>query len=230
MLLKVGDYSYQLYGAGITVDRRDSLNDVEQPIERECTVNVMTRLLNTGGTVASMNTLVEAFEAAHRIPNQDVILYQADGTTPTVHSWPASDQIVPACVIRGPSYPEYQGAEGINYRTIQVSFRIIEQLPEATSSLRSYTQTVTVSGGGPRVGHIETLTGRPQKQLIRQATTAKASQNGSAVGIFAYPFPPEPLWPEALVELGRFSYQKSGRNWITSWQYEFESDAQRYSF
>jgi hypothetical protein len=231
MLLKYGSYAFQLYGAGLTVQRQAELNESGEPVRTVNSINVMTRLLNTAAnpTRATMDTLVRAFEAAHARSGQDLILYQADGTTETAHAWRSRNCIGGVRVVGGPSYPEYQGAEGINYRTIQVQFEAIVPLADARSALRSFTETITISGGGPVFGHLQPKRGRAIKQLLSEFSVCRATQRGSAVGLSQYPFPTAPIWPDAMTnDPGEFSYTSAQRigtdetDWMASWSYEFE--------
>lgn len=231
MLLRYGSYSYQLHGAGITIQRQAENNDAGEPVRTVNSINVMTRLLNNAATPtrATMDTLVRAFEAAHARSGQNLILYQADGTTETAHAWRSANCIGGVRVVGGPSYPEYAGAEGINYRTIQVQFEAIVPLADARSALRSFTETITVSGGGPVFGHLVPKTGRPVKQLLSEFSVCRATQRGSAVGLYQYPFPTDPIWPEAMVSPpGEFSYTSARRigtdltDFMVSWSYEYE--------
>lgn len=230
MILKYGSYSYGLHGAGITIQRRAKLNEAQQPIQIIVTINVMTRLINTGSTVESMNALVAAFEAAHKLTRQNLILYQADGTTETVHAWRDNQVIGGVRVVGPPSYPEYQGAEGINYRTIQVQFETIEPINGSQQALLSFTESISFSGGGRRFGLLEPIQGQPVKQLLKQQTIYRATQRGSAVALYSHRVAPAPLWPDALVEEpGEVEYTTPNRigsdymEFATRWNYEFAS-------
>lgn len=231
MLLKYGGYSYQLYGAGLTVQKQAEQNEAGEPVRTVSAINVMTRLLNNAAnpTRATMDAMIRAFEAAHARSGQDLILYQSDGSTETAHAWRSRNCIGGVRVVGGPSYPEYQGAEGINYRTIQVQFEAITPLTDARSALRSFTETITISGGGPMFGHLVPKRGRPIKQLLSEFSVCRATQRGSAIGLYQYPFPTAPIWPDALKNPpGEFSYTSArrigtdGTDWAVSWAYEYE--------
>jgi hypothetical protein len=231
MLLKYGGYSFQLHGAGLTVDKQAELNEANEPVRTVSRINVMMRLLNTASspTRATMDALVRAFESAHLRSGHDLVLYQPDGTTETAHAWRSANCIGGVRIVGGPSYPEYQGAEGINYRTVQVQFEAITALADARSALRSFTETITISGGGPVFGHLVPKQGRPIKQLLSEASVCRATQRGAAVGLYQYPFPPGPIWPEALVNPpGEISYSSARRigtdstDFAASWSYEYE--------
>ncbi len=233
MILALGSYRYQPFGAGIIIQRQTEFNESDEPFQTRSQINVMTRLLNTARnpTRDTMNALVEAFEAAHdpADTSKDLVLYQPDGTTETAHAWYADDCIGGVRIVGGPSYPEYAGAEGINYRTIQVQFEAIKQLLDEQNALRDFTETITVSGGGPVFGHLQPKRGRAIKQELSEFSVCRATQRGSAVGIYQYPFPPDPIWPDAMVnppgEVTYSSARRSGEDltdFMVSWSYEYE--------
>jgi len=230
MLLKYGTYAYQLFAAGVVINSRAELNGAQEPVWKSTTVEVMTRLKNPGTTRASMNTAVETFLAAHSRSGRDLILYQPDGTR-TIHAWVSANTIGGVRIVSGPSFPEYAGAEAINYRTITVGFEIVEPITDARSALRSFTETLRTSGGGPKHGYLEPLNAPPQKQLLKQFSIYKAVQSGTAIGLYAQPTPPPPIWPSALMEAPEIEDGGCNRigdtlvDFAISWSYRFESDS-----
>ena len=58
---------------------------------------------------------------------------------------------------------------------------------DSAIGLVSWTESLALTGGGPQFGYLLTLNGPPQKQLLRQQTTFKATQQGEAVGLTDYP-------------------------------------------
>ena len=97
------------------------------------------------------------------------------------------------------------------------------------TALRSFEETLSFSGGGPKYGHLETLAGPPVKQLLRQQTVYRVGQSGQAIGLYQRPTAPLPIWPQAQVESGvrRLSSPKRRRDDYTDfsidWSFRFES-------
>ena len=125
------------------------------------------------------------------------------------------------------SFPEGVGAEGITYRNYSLAVEGL--LLTGDGTLLSFVETLSFSGGGPTYGHIETLTGLPVKQQLRNYTVYRVTQQGQAVGISGYPSVPGPLWPAALMRGGsseRRSPRRIGNSYTEypiTWQYEFEA-------
>ncbi len=95
--------------------------------------------------------------------------------------------------------------------------------------IMEWSETVESDGGGPLIIFLNALNGPPQEQLIYPSTMVKTTQSGFAVGLFAYPTPPAPIWPAALVtspKVTRIDPKRKGltwRNWRIEWRYEFGS-------
>ena len=229
MILAYGSYRYAANSAGITISKQADLNDAQEPVRTITRARVMTRLLNPGTTRATMNAAVAAFLAAHDYQGRDLILYQPDGTTKTVHSWPSSTTIGGVRVVGPPSFPEYEGAEAINYRTIQVEYELVTAITNRRTALRSFTERLQTSGGGPEYVMLKTLNGPPVRQMRYKQTPYVVTQTGSAVGLFDTPAIPPPIWPSALMEAPQID-PDGGRRLGTaqvdfgiSWSYRFES-------
>ena len=229
MLLKWGNYSYSLYAAGLTISSVAELNDAQEPVRYVDRIRVTTHLKNPGTTRAQMNSAVQAFKSAHRASGYNLILYQPDGTTPTTHAWYSNACLGGVRVVGQPSFPEYEGAEAINYRTITVEFEAIQAIPGRRSNLRSFNESLRFSGGGPRIGFLEPLNGPPIKQQLKAATLFMVTQQGQAVGLIDYPSLPPPIWPQALLEapdIGDGGCQRVGNDFsdfAISWLYRFGS-------
>jgi hypothetical protein len=98
-------------------------------------------------------------------------------------------------VIAPPSFPRGQGAEYSTFRNYTIALEAEWLAPQAT--LLAWQETIRFQGGGPRFAYLEPINGQPVKQLLKQATTFKATQSGEAVGYAAYPLPALPIWPDA---------------------------------
>lgn len=131
-------------------------------------------------------------------------------------------------VIRGPVYPEGGGAQFSNFRTYEIT---VEGIRPATVpvELLAWHETLAYKGtGGPELAYPEPLTGLPQKQQVKQATTCYCTQTGFAVGFTDWPDPAPPIFPgdedpkerELIPELpkrygppGKAEYREFKVNW-----------------
>jgi hypothetical protein len=132
-------------------------------------------------------------------------------------------------IVSGPNFPTQREASYVTFLHYTISVEGEIPATNAATTVKSWSETITRSGGGMRVGHIETLTGPPVKQLLKRMTTYRVVQSGNAIGAYDYPVPPRPIWPYAMVEAAQVTKQ-SPRNhsgmfedFPVSWQYTFES-------
>jgi|GEM_PF-3398896 len=100
------------------------------------------------------------------------------------------------------------------------------------NAIVTWTESITVRGtGGPRFVMRENRNGKPQKQIVSQFTPVTASQRGEAVGLYNYPTPSAPFWPQHNLaseqEVTRTSSNMNGSNsqqsreFRLSWSYQF---------
>jgi hypothetical protein len=134
-------------------------------------------------------------------------------------------------VISPPSFDSKGAAlaTGINYRlTVQGDVRL-----SGAPTLRMFRETLTFSGGGAEYGHIQTRFGLAYKQDRTANKYYTATQEGMAVGLYAWPTIPGPKWPAD--QMVNVTTSKSGPtvigdgarsiDYVVTWRYEFESIA-----
>lgn len=187
-------------------------------------------ILNPGGNVSTMTTLIQQAEAAFDQDYGDLILYQANGSSRSAHSLINAQTLSGVRVVSPLHFPKSEGPEGVCFRSFAAVLEAEIPLQNPDSLLQSWTEQVTYSGGGPSTEYLLTLYGRPIKYTGRQMTTFTAVQSGSSVGLYFYPTPAFPLWPDAekrpLRTYTKGTPKPTGLRklmWPISWQYTFES-------
>lgn len=132
--------------------------------------------------------------------------------------------------VSGPNYPDGQFGDFGTYRKFTATFQAVYQAEQGKPLILSYTQTLETSGGFPVVVFQPSVTGKPVKVQTSPATTFKARQSGSAVGLISYPFIPPPIFGAgnlvANPTISRSTPRRNGRGlteWAVAWSYEFES-------
>ncbi len=143
---------------------------------------------------SALSAAIDALTAAYALQAQDVGFYFDNGA-PTSHTIRSADTNGGVRVVAPPSFPEGKGAEYSTFRTYTIGLEAERLEPDAT--LLSWTETLQLKGGGPQFTFLEPINGIAQKQLLKQATTFRATQSGQAVGYLSYPAPAAPIWPEA---------------------------------
>lgn len=228
MFLKYGDHSHAVGECDIAIAIEALETDAGTPYAHLHRWEV--RGLLTGEDADEINEGVIGLKTAYSQNDRDLLIYLPDGSA-------ASDQkILTASTTGGvrvvsTSFPTMSRAGYVtNYQyaiTLEAEIPIDDD--DLETALRSFTETLSFSGGGPKYGHLETLTGPPVKQLLRRQTVYRVEQSGRAVGLYARPSPPLPLWPAAQVESGarRLTSPRRRRDQHTDfaidWQFRFES-------
>lgn len=227
MYLSYGTYNHQPGECDIAIVRISEYNDALErwAVRERWDVNGI--LVNQGADPAAMNTQTAALIAAYASDGNDLILKFTGGTS-TTHALLTANCLGGTKVLRLPSFPSGRDAEAVTFRTYALSVEGL--LREGDETLLTFSEQLTFSGGGRAYGHIETLTGLPVLQKLRNHTIVRATQSGSASGIDAYPLIPGPLWPEpTLVRAPQIDYRsprRSGSDYFefpVSWRYEFQS-------
>jgi len=181
---------------------------------------------------SSLTGAINALEAAYQVPGQDIGLYFDDGT-PTSHRIASAQTSGGVRIVVAPSFPQGRGAEYSTFRSYVLS--IEAELPDTETSIIAWNEVLNFNGGGAQFGFFEPINGLPQKQLLRQATTFKVTQQGSALGNGSYPVPAVPIWPTAEhLHLRKITYELPSRKgsagqyidteFPVSWSYVFESE------
>lgn len=236
MIFKYGSHTHTQGEVGLSVVKKALNTEAQTMRAHETTLSLNGMLVSQQANEASARAEIKlkqaALEAAYALENQDAILYMPDGTTETHHAYRAANMTGGVRVIQPPSFMEPQGVEGLTLSKYQIVLQAIVPIPTANlaTALQSFQETVEFPPAGAKFGHLETKLGYPVKQQLRRRQIFRARQFGSAVGIYAYPSVPLPLWPfdkvnqEPMVTRGH--PRRIGNDYVDypiSWQYDFES-------
>lgn len=228
MYLQYGSYQHAANECAVVISREGLFSEDGIPLGFRERWEIQGRLqaANQPGITAA----ITALENAYAVDGRDIGLYLDDGTA-TAHHLTSNATAGGTRVVMPPSFPEGKGAEYSTFRNYALAVEGI--LVDTTHPILSWVESLNFTGGGPQFGFLETLNGAPQKQLLKQATTYKATQQGQAVGHGSYPFVPAPIWPAAEhVHLREIVYQTPVRKgpsglqteFPVRWSYTFESE------
>lgn len=232
MYVRYGGYLHALDEVGFSIDKRPiSQGGIQVGVEETWSLTGFLQAASQAALVTAMTTL----EIAYGRNQQTAQILLNNGTT-VARQMPGVHVLGGTEVIEGVSYPNdgmgANGAEFVDYRTFTVKIRgrYAVELPPSYQLIQ-FNETIQFSGGGPQDVHIESQIGPPQKQRLKQFTTYRAVQSGSAVGLLTLPVPPAPLWPSALETAPQIvpgSPKRSGGSgapilteWPISWTYVF---------
>jgi len=175
-----------------------------------------------GTSASDLSNKIRAMQNAYAHDGKDF------GLVGTAHIVSARDAIIR--VAEGPSFPEGAGGQYTTYRDFTVTIEAIQQSQTAGKSSRTYSETITVSGGGPRYVFIEVLNGPPQKQMPVSQTVCIVTQEGQATSPSSHPSPASQLYPGAIMEAPVIRKNRvqlingvPSEPYTTSWSYRFGS-------
>jgi len=226
---KYGSYQHAANEVAITVNRTALRAD--NGVIRATRVSIGLRGRYQADTQAGITSGLSGLEAAYTDGRGDFGLYLDDGTL-TQHYIRAADTAGGIRIMKAVSYPVGDSAEYVTYRNFEVE---LEADVLTDVGILDWRETITVSGGGPMVIWLEPLNGAPQAQLVKQQTTYKATQSGSATGHLGPVTPPDPLWPAFYQKNKSSASSTSGKrngprnapfytDFVTTWNYAFESN------
>ncbi len=233
VVLKYGGYTHALGEVTLAISSRPHFNPRglhDATLERW----EISGLLRAD-TPAALTTAIDALVAAYAVPEQNLGLYLADGTTPTSHLLPSADTLGGTRVVEGPDFPASVGGEYSLHRGYRIVVEGLVPLAGAELDLLLREESITLVGGGPRFVYLQTIAGPPRRQQVAEQTPYVAQQSGRAIGRAAYPSANAPLWPTAEHVDRRQLVRRTPRVVATTagqsltdfeiaWQFEFESD------
>lgn len=225
MYLRYGNYQTADSEVSVTILREAQVNEAGQPYALRHTWDI-TGIIFGDDTAAVVANLL-ALERAFAFWGNDLALIDSNGTI--CHAMPSGGSLTGVRITKPPSYPNGDGAELSTFRTYSITATCDYPYGPVTNPLKSFTETLAFSGGGPRRIVVECAFGPPQPQIVNQFTAFRATQTGAAVGMYGYPPIPPPIFPAALVENGSPSFTGGQlRNGVyvdfgVQWAYRFES-------
>lgn len=226
--LRYGSYTHADNSVTVSMDAQRLENDGGGAYLQRETWTVTGRL--HGGDTADVKAKFEELERAYLRWGYDLTLETDAGVV--VHRLLDGPSVTGTRVVKPPHYPDGTGAQLSTFRDYAIV--VTADYPaDAGNPLRSFSETVSFSGGGPRRAVVECTNATPQEQVLVAFTAFRATQTGTAVGLLAYPPVPPPLFPgkEEVASVPPGNPQKgspqhaNGRdfNFPISWTYSFVS-------
>lgn len=224
-ILRYGSYSTPDSECTVVIDKEAVTNDAGQPYALRHTWNIEGQLqaADTPNLVAAINALEFAF--APWFFN----LALTDSSGNILHALPSTGSLTGVRITKPPHYPKGDGAQLSTFRDFAITATADYPYIGAINPLKAFTETLRFSGGGPRATCVECVNALPQPQILALYTAFRATQVGSAVGMFGYPQVPAPIFPGALEEAGEPAYTSPRLQYGTyvdfgvSWSYRYVS-------
>lgn len=196
MFLQYGSYIHAENEVSITIDQQSVVNEAGQQYAVDKTWNIQGII--QAPTQALVIVAYTLLEAAYSRWYQNLTLLTDTGLV--AHQLPNAGSLTGVRITKPPSYPKGEGAELSTFRTYSITATARYPAIGATNPLKSFHESLAMSGGGPRRAVVECANVRPQEQVIKAFTAFRAVQSGQAVGMFNYPIVPAPIFPGKEVE------------------------------
>jgi hypothetical protein len=232
MLVQKGSYQFPINKSGMTVQYAPRETPSGTTYLIDASVSIDAWLPNPLGDSRLLDAQINRMELAFANPSGDFGLLHDDGS-PT-HIFYQGSQTLGGIQVKMLSYPNYQGAEYVTYRTIQIQANFILVPSTGIPQYTFFDETIKISGGSPKYGVKEVNYGPGVKQQLRTHSKCIASQTGTARSIGQLPIVPPAIWPQALVEEGDYTEKTPTTRGSTSlgtfvklehevsWSYQFE--------
>lgn len=221
MQVKYGGFGFTANSVSVAIDKRYDTTEAGAPWKWTEGWDVEGRL--EGSTQAAIRAAIQALENA-LVPGQDLVLLENDSAD-SAHIVRDAQTIGGVRVV-GVRYPNGRGADYSTYRDFVVRFEFERPyVGYGAGVLLAWQESITFSGGLPRVAWLEPIAGPPRGQVVNQQTAYRAVQQGQAVGAFSRPSPPAPLWPNLVErEVTPANPKRRGNTfveWPIAWRYAF---------
>lgn len=231
MRIRWGNYRHRIAEVDLQISRQTIENAMKVALAVIETWVIQGKLYNLTGDRTSMYNTLRDFEAAYSVNGKDLVLEYSNGRAGW-HALYNSECIGGTRVVEKPSFPSGKRGEHLTFR----SYRVVVQgiRPLSRSQYLSFSERISIRGGGAKWGCLEVNQGMGVRQLLRTHTTCTATQSGSAVGYLQQPEPPPPIWPWALVNqypdidvdgpqtIGE-DFNATQTNFGISWSYEYQA-------
>lgn len=238
MQVRIGGYLFP--AGGVNVDYRVQVVDDARGVpSSERHVLTLTGSLiptSTAGTTSQQleiqSQTLELERAVRRVKLPDVLVFRDDGGFAFGLRNVGSLNGVKRR--EGPSYPNSDGAEYVNYRTFVLVFEAEYPILAGGggSILVAFREVVAFRGGGPVRGWSRPVNAPPIRQTLYTHSPFEAVQQGTATALGTWPVPPGPIWPalrDTPLDGGEPSFESPqqgprGVQFTVAWNYRFSSD------
>jgi hypothetical protein len=223
MQVRYGAYSFATNSVKWTTSIQTQLEQ-NVPTLTRVTVNLEGRLEGSGQI--DLATKSGQLQRALLTPYLDLVLLSDSGVV--VEALRSGGSTTGVVCVSGPDFFSADGAEFATYRSFRAVFQADYPITaQSVSAVISWTQTVTFGGGEPVILDQLAIDGPGVSVMVSPQTPYTASQTGQAVGLYAYPPIPKPLFGQPRrKQVSMTAPTRSGRgliNYPITWSYEFAS-------
>ncbi len=171
-----------------------------------------------------MNALINALS----VPGKDFVVYHTNGT-PSSMKLMNGPSLTGVRMVGDLTFPKRSGADHVTQRYFEFTLEAEYRYPGSLGLLQAFHETLSFSGGGPRIIWKENMEEPAQKQVPCLFTVCTVIQSGIIVGIGGYPPLPKMAFPQYLskeVDYNPETPQRRGQGYELykyTYRYEFKA-------
>jgi hypothetical protein len=156
-------------------------------------------VLQTNATQTNMTRALRLLQQDYNQYRPDLIFLEDDGIRESAWVLRANECMDGPRVIDSafPKDPQNVYATGTSYT---VSFTARRPVRQARNPIISFQEELQPDGGGMLIGYVGGAINYAEQQVFQQRSPWTCVQRGTAVGLFGWPVPPRPIWPQAQIK------------------------------
>jgi hypothetical protein len=230
MYLRIGGKTRPFNEATAPITYRSIFDAKKRLVQVEETWNISGRVvLQTNATQRRMTVALNLLKTDLSQYRPDLVFIEDDGVTESALRMLASECIDgPTIEIAGfPVQGSDVYATGMSYTATAIGVKPVNGAGQ--NPIVEFNETVRNPQGGYELGFVGGAINDAELQVFYQNKPYLYVQSGSSVGLYGYPAPPPPLWPEFQLKRNQPVYM-SPRNigfvntyFETQWEYTFGS-------
>jgi len=191
MYLAYGSYRHDQWEASYTTSASALENEAGQQYAVRRTWNIHGTLL--AATPALLAARYALLQLAYSRWYQNLYFFDDNGTA--LEALTNAGSLTGVKIIQPPAAPQDGPGEYTTFRNYSIVATADYPTAGAANPLKNFRESLSFSGGGPRRAVVECVNVPPQDQITALWTARRIVQSGSAVGMYAYPPVPGPIFP-----------------------------------
>lgn len=194
MIFQWGSYTHDADELGLKIRNRQVFDKFGRVMASVVEYHLLGAKIGT--SKANLTTQLDALEAAYINSGfKDIKLLHNDGSTETSHTLLNSETFGGTHCVHF-DYPEGVWKMGPEYANRRTYYIVLRGEKRYGSGLYAWTERLSIRGtGGPKWRYMPSMTGPPVAQILQQQTPFYYVQQGMAIGRYARPAPPSPIFP-----------------------------------
>lgn len=194
MIFQWGSYQHQPNECGLKIRNRQVFDKFGRVMASIVEYHVIGAIIGT--SQADITSKLSSLESAYINSGfKDIKLLEDDASTETQHTLLNSETFGGTHCVHF-DYPEGPWKMGPEYANRRTYYIVLRGEKRYGNGLYAWTERLSIRGtGAPKWRYMPSMTGAPVRQDLQQQTPFYYVQQGMAIGRYARPAPPTPIFP-----------------------------------